>query len=105
MPLTNCEINLVLTQSANYVLSNATNAIFAITDTSPYVLTHDNGKPFQQLKLGFKGAINWNIYQPKVTTQVVNQDLDYLIDPSFQGLKRPFAILFENINNGIGYTE
>ena len=39
MPLINCEINLILTWSANCVISSATKAItFAITDTKIYVL-------------------------------------------------------------------
>ena len=29
-------------------------------------------------------TVNWDKYQPKVTTQVQNLYLDYLIDPSFQ---------------------
>ena len=62
---------------------------FAITDTKVYILvvtlsTQDNVK--QELKSGFKWTINWNKYQSKVTTQIENQYLDYLIDPSFQGV-------------------
>ena len=40
MPLINCGINLILTWSANFVLSNAAvneNTTFALTDTKPYV--------------------------------------------------------------------
>ena len=62
---------------------------FAITDTKVYILmvtlsTQDNVK--QELKSGIKWTINWNKYQSKVTTQIENQYLDYLIDPSFQGV-------------------
>ena len=32
-------------------------------------------------------------------TQAQNQYLDYLIDSSFQGMKRLFALPFENITN------
>ena len=78
--LINYEINLVLTWSANCVISNAAanKAItFAISDTKLYVLvvtlsTDDNGKLLQQSKLGFKRTINWDKYQSKVTRQAQN---------------------------------
>ena len=47
------------------------------------LLTQDNAKLLQQLKSGFKRTINWNKYQPKVSTKVPKQYLDFLIDPSF----------------------
>ena len=48
----------------------------------------------QQLKSGFWRTINSNKYQSKVSTQVQNQYLDYLIDLSFLGKNRPFASWF-----------
>ena len=83
------------------VLSNNAKATtVAITDTTLYALmvslsTQDNAKLLQQLKSGFKKTINWNKYQWKVTIQVSNPHLDYLI-PSFQGVNRCFALSFEN---------
>ena len=71
MALINCEINLILTWSTNYLIvsiNNANqNATFAITDTRIYVpvvtlSTQENAKLLQQLKLGFKRVINWNKY-------------------------------------------
>ena len=100
MPLINCEINLILTWSDKCVLSNDTKATtFAITDTKLYVpvvtlSTQDNAKVLQQLKSGFKKTINWNKYQSKITTQVPNPYLDYLIDPSFQEVNRLFVLSF-----------
>ena len=60
-PLINCEINFILTWPANCVISNAVanqNTTFAITDQKLYVLvvtllTDDNAKLLEQLKLGF----------------------------------------------------
>ena len=98
MPITNCEINLILTWSYKCVLSNDTKATtFAITDTKLYVLlvtfsTKDNAKLLQQLK---SGTINWSKYQSKVTIQLLNPYLDHLIDPIFQGVNRLFGLLFE----------
>ena len=100
MPLINCEINLILTWSDKCVLSNDTKATtFAITDTKLYVpvvtlSTQDNAKVLQQLKSGFKKTINWNKYQSKITTQVPNPYLDYLIDPSFQEVNRLSVLSF-----------
>ena len=59
MPLDNCEINLIVTRSANCFLitGTAVNQVpsFAITDTKIYVLvvtlsTQNNAKLLQQLK-------------------------------------------------------
>ena len=98
MPLINCKINLILTWSGKSVIASNTDAnqttTFTITYAKLYVpvltlSTQDNAKPLQQLKLGFR-VINWNKYQSKVTMQVPNPYLDYLIDPSFQGVNRLF---------------
>ena len=72
-----------------------------MTDTKLYAwvvtLSHDdNSRLLQQLKPGFKHTINWNKYQSKVTMQTRSQYLDYLIDPSFQGVNRVFVLLLEN---------
>ena len=58
--------------------------------------TQDNEKLLEQLKLGFKRTINWNKYQPKVSTQRPNQYLDFLIDPNFQSVSRFFVLSLEN---------
>ena len=60
----NCEINLILTWSANGVISESDRVItFTITYTKLYVpvatlSTQDNTKLLQQFKSGFKGTIN-----------------------------------------------
>ena len=67
MPLVNCEINLILTWSANCFIidSPVANQVptFPITDTKLYVpaitlSTQDNAKPLQKLKSCFKRTIN-----------------------------------------------
>ena len=64
IPLTNCEINLILTCSEDCVISSATGATkFKITDTKLYVpvvilSTQDNEKLLQQWNSGFKRTIN-----------------------------------------------
>ena len=56
----------------------------------------DNAKLLEQLKSGFKRTVNWNKYQPKVSTERPNQYLDFLTDPSFQGVNRLFVLSFED---------
>ena len=51
------------------------------------------------LKSGFKRTINFNKYQSKVTMQVPNPYLDFLIDSRFQGLNILFVLSFENTDN------
>ena len=82
--------------------SSATGATkFKTTDTKLYIpvvilLTQDNAKLLQQLKSCFKRTINWSKYQPKFSPERQNQYLDFLIDPSFQGVNGLFVLLFEN---------
>ena len=98
----NCEINLILTWSEDYLISSATGETkFEITnrklyDTVVTLSTQDNAKLLQQLKSGFKTTINWNKHQTKVSTEGVNQYLDFLIDPSVQGVNTLFVLSFEN---------
>ena len=40
--------------------------------------------------------MNWNKYQAKASTEEVNQYLDFLIVPSFQGVKSLFVLSSEN---------
>ena len=72
---------------------------FEIRETKLYVpvvtlSTQDNAKLLQQLKSGFKKTINWNKYESNVKTFVQNRYLNHLINPSFQGLNRLFALSF-----------
>ena len=102
MPLINCEVNLILTWSPTCVISSATRETkFKITETKLYVPVvtssiQDNAKLLQQLKSGFKRAINWNEYESSVKTFAQNRYLNYLINPSFQGVNRIFVLSFEN---------
>ena len=56
-----------------------------------------NAKLLHQLKSGFKGTINLNKYDAKVTVQQEDQYLDFSIDPRFQGINRLFVLLFEKM--------
>ena len=74
MPLINCEVNLILTWSADCVIiyTNVANQIptFTITETNLYVprvtlSTQDNAKLLPQFKSSFKRTVSWNKYLSK----------------------------------------
>ena len=78
--------------------------VFAITDTKLYVpvvtlLTQENTKFFQQLKLGFKRVINWNKHLSKPELLAQNPNLNHLVEPSFQGVSRLFVLAFVGDDN------
>ena len=50
----------------------------------------------RQLKSAFKRTINWNKYQLTVISEIQNQYLDFLVNPSFQAVNRHNVLLFEN---------
>ena len=104
MVLINCEINLDLNWSDKCVIvvnNPNEDTTFSVTDAKLYVpfvtlLNQNNAKLLKQSKSGFKRTINCNKYQPKVSTERPNQYLDFLIEPSFQGVNRPFVLSFQN---------
>ena len=123
IPLINCEVELILTWFKNcvlinksardadyytdpivYVIDNPEDATFQITDTKLYVpvvtLSKENDiKLLQQLKSGFKRTIKWNKYRSQMTIQPQNNDLNYLIDPTFTNVNRLFVLSFPRNNN------
>ena len=101
IPLINCEISITLTWSKIHLSAAGTTANQEPIFTKLYVpvvtlLTKDNAKLLKQLESGFKRTVYWNKYHSKVTQQAQNQNLDFLIDPSFQGVNRLFVLSFEN---------
>ena len=91
MPLIICEINLILTWSANCTIVSIANcaianqnATFAITNTRLYVpvvtlSTQENAKLFRQLKSCFKRIINLNKYLSKPELLAQNANLNHLV--------------------------
>ena len=108
--LINFEVNIILTRSKDCVISSATGETkFAITETKLYVpvvtlSTKDNAKLLQQLKPGFKRIINWSKYESSIKTFAQNRYLNYLINPSFQGVNRLFVLSFENENDRTSHS-
>ena len=76
-----------------------------LADTKLYVsvvtLSKENDtKLLEQLKTGFKRTIKWNKYRSKMTVQPQNNDLNYLIDPTFVNVNRLFVLSFARTNAG-----
>ena len=74
---------------------------FTITETNLYVpvvtlSTQDNPKLLSQLKSCFKRTISRNKYVPKPALLARNQNLNHLIDPSFQRVKRLLVLTLED---------
>ena len=72
-----------------------------IKDTKLYVpvvtLSAENyNKVLEQLKTGFKRTIKWNKYRSEISNQTKNNNLNYLVDPTFTNVNRLFVISFEN---------
>ena len=75
------------------------NAIFEIKDTKLYVAVatvskENDMKLLEQLKSGFKIAFKWNKYRSQITIQPQNNNLNYLIDPTFINVDRLFVLSF-----------
>ena len=84
---------------ANPAIVAPTELKFEITDTKlcvPIVtLSKENDiKLLEQLKLGFKRTIKWKKYRSQLTAQPQNDNLNYLIDPTFTNVNRLFVLLF-----------
>ena len=56
-------------------------------------------KLLEQLKAGFKRIIKWNKYRSQITVQPQN-NLNYLIDPTFTNVNRLFVLSFTRNNAG-----
>ena len=105
IPLINCEVELILTWSANCVIIYADVPdqvpTFEITETNLYVLavtlsTQDKAKLLPRLKSGFKGTASQNKYLSKPELLPKDPKLNNLIEPNFQGVNRLFVLAFKN---------
>ena len=119
--LINCEITLILSWYKECVLvgrafrgppaaaiNSPTSAKFEITDCKLYVpvvtLSGENdNKLLEQLKSGFRRSIKWNKFVSQMSNQNKNNDLNYLIDPTFSNVNRLFILSFENEDDRTSY--
>ena len=104
MSLINCELNPILTWSANCVMVSIDNAnkvaTFSTTKTKLFLpvvtlSTQDNANLLKQLKPDSKRTNNWNKYTLKPELLRQNGNLNHLVQPSFQGISKLFILSFE----------
>ena len=125
MPLINCEMSLTLSWYENCVITSVekrtignaanrddppTNAVFEITDCKLYVpvvtlSAEEDNELLNQLKSGFKRTIKWNKYMSQMSNQVANNNLNYLIDPTFSNVNRLFVLSFENEEDRTSFSK
>ena len=117
IPLINCEVSLDLSWSEICVITSMekiilvagqpnrgdspTNSTFKIKDCKLYVpvvtlSAEIDNKLLQQLKTGFKRTFKWNKYRSEMSNQTKNNNLNYLIDPTFTNVNRLLVLTFEN---------
>ena len=56
-------------------------------------------KLLEQLKTGFKKTVKWNKYRSQMSIQHQNNNLNYLINPTFTNVNRLFVLSFPTNNN------
>ena len=85
-------------------------ASFAIDDCKLYVpvvtLSKDDEiKLLTNLKSGFKREIIWNKYRSQMTTEPINNNLNMLVDPTFNNVNRLFVLAYPTADNRQSYYE
>ena len=114
MPLINCEVSLTLSWYENYVITskatreaditttvvrinNPTNAILKINDDKLHVpvvtlSSEKDNELLNQLRSGFKRTIHWNKYMLQMSNQTANNNLNYLVDPTFSTVNMSYLV-------------
>ena len=67
--------------------------------------TKNDKRLLQKLRKGFKRTIKWNKYRSEMTNQTKNNNLNYLIDPTFTKVNRLFVLSFENENDRTSFSK
>ena len=120
MPLISCEVSLELKWNKNCVITSLerrhfdagpplvrdnapTGATLVINDCKLYIpvvtLSKDDEiKLLTNLKSGFKREMKWNKYRSQMSTEVANNNLNILIDPTFN-VNRLFVLAYRNADN------
>ena len=67
--------------------------------------TENDKTLLEQLRTGFERTIKWSKYRLEMTNQTQNNNLNYLIDPTFTKFNRLFVLLFENENDRTSFLK
>ena len=65
----------------------------------------NDNKLLEKLKTGFKRTIKWNKYRSEMSNQTKNNNLKYLLDPTFTDINRLFVLTFENEYNRTTFSK
>ena len=81
-----------------------------ITDCKCYVpvvtlQTEYENKLYEELKTGITIDFMWNNYRSQVINQTATNNLNYLIDPTFNNVNRLFVLAFENEDDRSSYSK
>ena len=92
------------------VIAVPTNAAFTITDCKlcvPVVTlsAENDNKLLEQLKTGFKRTVKWNKYRSEMSNQTRNNNLNYLIYPTFTNVNRLLVLSYENENDRTSFSK
>ena len=85
-------------------------AAFKIKDCKLYVpvvtlSAEIDNKLLEQLKTGFKRTIKWNKHRSEMSNHTKNNNLNYLIDPTFTNVNRLFVLTFENKDDRTSFSK
>ena len=67
--------------------------------------TENDNKLLEKLKTGFKRTIKWNKYRSEMSNQTKTNNLNYLIDPTFNKFNRLFVLSFENEDDRASFSK
>ena len=85
-------------------------ASLAINDCKLYIpvvtLSKDDEiKLLTNLKSGFTREIEWNKYRSQMTTEVINNNLNILIDPIFTNVNRLFVLAYQTADDRQSFSQ
>ena len=64
-----------------------------------------DNKLLEQLKTGFKRTIKWNKYRSEMSNQTKNNNLSYLINPTFTNVNRLFVLSFDDEDDRTSFSK
>ena len=124
IPLISCEVSLELKWDKNCAITSLeqrdigggnrdnapTGTTLEIKKCELYVpvvtLSKDDEiKLLTNLKSGFKREIIWNKYRLQMTTEIANNNLNILVDPTFANVNRLFVLAYQTADNRQSYSQ
>ena len=124
IPLISCEVSLELKWNKTCVITSQqigvnldggntdapTGATLTINHCKLYIpvviLSKDDEiKLLTNLNSGFTREIIWNKYRSQMSTEVINNKLNILIDPTFTNVNRLFVLAYETADNRQSFSQ